>query len=72
MLSKLSKYEVQIKADAAIHAPYEFLSTQNPLIIDEVQMAPQLFRPMKEIVDRSRIKNKKKSYGKFLLTGSAN
>ena len=61
-----------MQADAAIHAPYEFLSAQNPLIIDEVQMAPQLFRPMKEIVDRSRIKNKKKSTGKFLLTGSAN
>ena len=61
-----------MQAESASHAPYEFLSSKKPLIIDEVQMAPQLFRPMKEIIDQSRIKNKKKSYGRFLLTGSAN
>ena len=53
-------------------APYEFLNSQNPLIIDEVQMAPELFRPLKERVDNIRRKNKKHSHGRFLLTGSAN
>ena len=58
---------------AAMNAPYEFLSSQNhPLIIDEVQMVPDLFRPLKELVDNIRRKDKKHSNGKFLLTGSAN
>ena len=58
---------------SAQNAPYEFLnSQQDPLIIDEVQMAPELFRPLKEQVDNIRRKNKKHSKGRFLLTGSAN
>ena len=42
------------------------------LIIDEVQMVPDLFRPLKELVDNIRRKDKKHSNGRFLLTGSAN
>lgn len=58
---------------AATNAPYDFLSLQGyPLIIDEVQMLPDLFRPLKEVVDNIRGKDKKHSNGKFLLTGSAN
>ena len=58
---------------AAVNAPYEFLSSQSrPLIIDEVQMVPDLFRPLKELVDSIRRKDKKHSNGRFLLTGSAN
>ena len=57
---------------SVIHAPYEFLSAHKPVIIDEMQMVPQLFLPIKELVDQSRIKNKAKSNGAFLLTGSAN
>ena len=57
----------------AVNAPYEFLTSQaSPLIIDEVQMVPDLFRPLKEVVDNMRRKNKKQSNGRFLLTGSAN
>ena len=59
-----------MQAASAVHAPYEFLSAHKPLIIDEIQMAPPLFFPIKEFVDQSRIKNKKKSNGIFLLTGS--
>ena len=44
----------------------------NALIIDEVQMVPDLFRILKMIVDESRLKNNKKAYGRYLLTGSAN
>ena len=57
---------------SAQKAPYEFLNSKQALIIDEVQMAPELFRPLKEKVDQLRLKNKKKSLGRFLLTGSAN
>ena len=57
---------------SAQNAPYEFLNSQNSLIIDEAQMAPELFRPLKERVDNIRRKNKNQSLGRFLLTGSAN
>lgn len=58
---------------AATNASYEFLTSHShPLIIDEVQMVPDLFRPLKELVDKIRRKNKKTSNGRFLLTGSAN
>lgn len=42
-----------------------------PLVIDEVQHAPELFPAIKLIVDRSR-REKRRAPGKFLLTGSAN
>jgi predicted AAA+ superfamily ATPase len=37
-----------------------------PVILDEVQRAPEIFRPIKVVVDRDR------QPGRFLLTGSAN
>jgi uncharacterized protein len=46
-----------------------------PLIIDEVQMAPEIFRPLKMLVDEQRsiaLKTHKKPNGRYLLTGSAN
>ena len=58
---------------AATNEPREFLTTQGyPLILDEIQMVPDLFRPIKELVDNIRRKDKENSYGRFLLTGSAN
>lgn len=46
--------------------PQEFvLNLQTPIIIDEVQRAPEIFLPIKLAVDRDR------KPGKFLLTGSA-
>jgi hypothetical protein len=57
---------------AAANAPYEFLTARNSaLIIDEVQLAPELFRTLKIIIDELRLKNHTPR-GKFLLTGSAN
>jgi predicted AAA+ superfamily ATPase len=41
-------------------------STAGPVVIDEVQLAPDLFRAIKIEVDRHRTR------GRFLLTGSAN
>lgn len=47
--------------------PEGFVARRNGLtILDEVQLAPQLFRPIKAAVDQDR------TPGRFLLTGSAN
>jgi uncharacterized protein len=52
---------------AAVRDPDAFLrATSGPIVIDEVQLAPDLFRAIKIEVDRRR------SPGRFLLTGSAN
>lgn len=51
----------------ATSSPMSFLEgLSGNSIIDEIQRAPQLFLPMKKLVDEQR------SGGKFLLTGSAN
>lgn len=52
---------------AARGDPVGFISgLEGPLVIDEVQRAPELFLPIKAAVDRDR------RPGRFLLTGSAN
>jgi len=52
---------------AARHDPAGFLSgLDGPVIIDEIQKAPNLFPAIKAVVDRDR------QPGRFLLTGSAN
>ena len=52
---------------AASRDPDAFLrATSGPIVIDEVQLAPDLFRAIKIEVDRKR------TPGRFLLTGSAN
>lgn len=43
-----------------------------PLIIDEVQMVPDLFRALKMIVDDMRLQGADNPNGQYLLTGSAN
>ncbi|MEX2336896.1 MAG: AAA family ATPase [Fulvivirga sp.] len=58
---------------AAASSPEAFLSSySNNLIIDEVQMVPQLFRTLKIMVDELRLKDLAKANGKYLLIGSAN
>jgi len=52
---------------AARRDPVAFVDRfDQPVIFDEVQRAPELFRPIKAAVDRDR------RPGRFLLTGSAN
>ena len=47
--------------------PMSFLeSQQQPIVVDEIQRAPALFIPLKQLVDQKRIP------GQFVLTGSAN
>jgi predicted AAA+ superfamily ATPase len=58
---------------AAQANPEIFLrSHDNNLIIDEVQMVPDLFRVLKMLVDELRLKDKNKAHGHYLLTGSTN
>jgi predicted AAA+ superfamily ATPase len=42
------------------------------LIIDEVQLVPELFRALKVVVDELRLQDKANANGRYLLTGSAN
>jgi predicted AAA+ superfamily ATPase len=58
--------DLPTEAEQAEREPQLFLERHpSPLIIDEVQYAPGLFRHLKAAVDRDRGKN-----GRFLLTGS--
>jgi predicted AAA+ superfamily ATPase len=53
--------------EAATGAPAGFVrGLEGPVILDEVQRAPELFLPIKQAVDSKRVP------GSFLLTGSAN
>lgn len=58
---------------AASAAPESFLSGyDSAVIIDEVQLVPELFRALKVVVDEMRLTDKENANGKYLLTGSAN
>ncbi|MEW6778095.1 MAG: ATP-binding protein [Bdellovibrionota bacterium] len=58
---------------AASADPEGFLrGHEGPLVIDEVQMAPGLFRALKVAVDEARLENPRAARGRYLLTGSAN
>jgi hypothetical protein len=43
-----------------------------PVIIDEVQRVPEIFRVLKQAIDERRATDKAGANGQFLLTGSAN
>ena len=58
---------------AAEANPESFLRAhEGHLILDEVQMAPSLFRALKVMVDEARLESKQAANGRYLLTGSAN
>ena len=58
---------------AAANAPEIYLrERKGALIIDEVQLVPEVFRVLKVIVDELRQEQGLKFAGRFLLTGSAN
>lgn len=58
---------------SASSAPEAFLTSyEGPIIVDEVQLAPELFRALKVIVDNARLDQKQAANGRYLLTGSAN
>jgi predicted AAA+ superfamily ATPase len=58
---------------SAASTPEAFLKFgEGTLIIDEVQMVPEIFRALKVVVDELRLKDPSSVQGRFLLTGSAN
>lgn len=58
---------------AAASSPETYLKhRKGSLIIDEVQLVPEIFRSLKVVVDELRQVREKKLTGLFLLTGSAN
>ncbi|HEY4194719.1 MAG TPA: DUF4143 domain-containing protein [Mucilaginibacter sp.] len=58
---------------AAASAPEAFLlAYKSTVIVDEVQMVPEIFRALKVVVDELRLKDRANANGKYLLTGSAN
>lgn len=69
-------FDDSMERSAAIRNPLNYLEESGtPLIIDEVQMAREIFRPLKKVVDDLRyeaLNKKSKPNGKYLLTGSAN
>lgn len=62
--------DIQIRSSAQ-RDPVAFLRSLNgPTVLDEVQMVPELFRPLKIVIDENR-NRKDGGRGRFLLTGSA-
>ena len=58
---------------AASNSPETYLKErEGALIIDEVQLVPEIFRALKSVVDELRLEQSGKLKGRFLLTGSAN
>jgi predicted AAA+ superfamily ATPase len=56
----------------ASSALYEYLALRKTsLILGEAQLVPEVFRPLKIVVDRIRLNDKEYANGCFLLTGSA-
>ncbi len=63
--------DLQVRS-AAQHDPEVFLrSIKGNVVLDEVQLMPEIFRPLKIVVDEIR-QSQNGGRGKFLLTGSAN
>ena len=63
--------DVSILASARYN-PQGFLqSFKKTVVIDEVQMAPEIFRQLKKIIDNRRVAGENVN-GKYLLTGSSN
>jgi len=58
---------------AAASSPHSFLTEhEGPVILDEVEVVPEIFRALKIRVDELRLKDRKSKNGRYLLTGSAN
>lgn len=69
-------FDRALEKAAASRNPLNYIeSSGTPLIIDEVQLVPEVFRSIKLIVDQRRfmlLQEGRRASGLFLLTGSAN
>lgn len=74
--AKFISFDDALERAAAMRNPYSFIKELGtPLILDEVQRVPELFRPLKKLVDEQRRMVFDSDYsanGHYLLTGSAN
>lgn len=74
--AKFITFDDILERSAALRNPVGYLRESGaPLIIDEVQMAPDIFRPLKLLVDEHRLHSLSttaSANGRYLLTGSAN
>lgn len=74
--SKFITFDDALERAAATRNPLGYMrESGTPLIIDEVQMAPDVFRPLKMLIDEQRqeaLGSNKSANGHYLLTGSAN
>lgn len=65
----LDSYSIR---SSAISDPISFVNgLEHKTIIDEAQLAPEIFRALKFYIDELRFKNQDKIYGRLILTGSA-
>lgn len=69
-------FDDALERGVAFRNPVSYLQEAGfPLILDEVQMVPDLFRPLKMLVDEQRLaalRGETSPNGRYLLTGSAN
>jgi uncharacterized protein len=66
-------FDSTMQMAAAASSPTTYLrERKSALIIDEVQLVPEVFRALKTVVDELRQEQKGSVKGRFLLTGSAN
>lgn len=74
--AKFITFDDTLERAAATRNPFGYVQESGtPLIIDEVQMVPELFRPLKKLVDEQRqdaLRGDSSANGHYLLTGSAN
>ncbi|MEM7588836.1 MAG: ATP-binding protein [Myxococcota bacterium] len=74
--AKFVTFDNTLERAAATRNPLGYIrESGTPLIIDEVQMAPNIFRPLKMLIDEQRqeaLHNNGSADGRYLLTGSAN
>ena len=74
--AKFLTFDDTLERAAATRNPLGYMrASGTPLIIDEVQMAPEIFRPLKMLIDEQRqeaLRNDTNANGRYLLTGSAN
>jgi predicted AAA+ superfamily ATPase len=74
--AKFLTFDDTLERAAAQRNPLGYIrESGTPLIIDEVQMAPDIFRPLKMLIDEQRqeaLNSDHSANGHYLLTGSAN
>ena len=74
--AKFITFDDALERAAAMRNPLGYIGDSGtPLIIDEVQMVPAIFRPLKMLIDEQRqaaLRSGTNANGHYLLTGSAN